>query len=51
MNHVLEPAESVLITAEFPYSNPNKAALEYLKTNDPDAYAAYMGYCGHESAG
>ena len=44
MNHVLEPAESVLITAEFPYSNPNKAALEYLKTSDPDAYAAYMGY-------
>ena len=40
MNHVLEPAESVLITAEFPYSNPNKAALDYLKTSDPDAYAS-----------
>ena len=44
MNHVLKPEESVLITAEFPYSNPNKAALEYLKTSDPEAYAAYMGY-------
>jgi spermidine/putrescine transport system substrate-binding protein/spermidine/putrescine transport system permease protein len=44
INHVLEPEESVLITAEFPYSNPNAAALEYLKANDPDAYTAYMGY-------
>jgi len=44
INHVLEPEESVLITAEFPYSNPNAAALEYLKTSDPDAYDAYMGY-------
>jgi len=44
MNHVLKPEESVLITAEFPYSNPNKAALEYLKTSDPEAYATYMGY-------
>jgi spermidine/putrescine-binding protein len=44
MNHVLEPAESVLITAEFPYSNPNKAALDYLEANDPDAFAAYMAY-------
>jgi spermidine/putrescine-binding protein len=44
MNHVLEPAESVLITAEFPYSNPNKAALDLLKTSNPDAYAKYMGY-------
>ncbi|HEY5983400.1 MAG TPA: spermidine/putrescine ABC transporter substrate-binding protein [Anaerolineales bacterium] len=44
INHVLEPEESVLITAEFPYSNPNAAALEYLKTNDAEAYAAYMGY-------
>src|SRR5574340_585113 len=44
LNHVLEPAESVLITAEFPYSNPNAAALDYLKTSDAEAYAAYMGY-------
>jgi len=44
INHVLDPKESVLITAEFPYSNPNAAALEYLKTSDAEAYAAYMGY-------
>jgi spermidine/putrescine-binding protein len=46
MNHVLDPAESVLITAEFPYSNPNAAALELLKTSDPAAYEAYMAFPG-----
>jgi spermidine/putrescine-binding protein len=46
INFVLEPAESILITAEFPYSNPNSVALEYLKTSDPEAYAAYMGFSG-----
>jgi spermidine/putrescine-binding protein len=44
IDYVLRPEESVLITAEFPYSNPNRAALEYLKQNDPEAYAAYMDY-------
>ena len=44
INFMLEPAESILITGEFPYSNPNAAALEYLKTSDPDAYAVYMGF-------
>lgn len=44
MNFVLDPKESVLITAEFPYSNPNAAALEYLKTSDPAAYETYMGF-------
>lgn len=27
---------------EFPYTNPNTAALEYAKTNHPDLYDAYM---------
>ena len=44
IDYVLRPEESVLITAEFPYSNPNKAALEFLKDTDPDAYAAYMDF-------
>jgi spermidine/putrescine-binding protein len=44
LNFVLDPKESILITKEFPYSNPNAAALEYLKTSDAAAYAAYMGY-------
>ncbi len=46
LNFVLDTKESTLITKEFPYSNPNKAALEYLKTNDPDAYEAYMSFAG-----
>jgi spermidine/putrescine-binding protein len=44
INYVLSPEASVLITKEFPYSNPNKAALDYLKTSDPEAYDAYMGF-------
>jgi spermidine/putrescine-binding protein len=46
MNFVLDPKESTLITKEFPYSNPNKAALDYLKTNDSAAYDAYMAFAG-----
>lgn len=44
LNFMLDPKESVLITKEFPYSNPNKAALDYLKTSDPTTYDAYMGF-------
>jgi len=46
MNFVLEPKESVLITKEFPYSSPNAAGLEYMKTSDPAAYEVYMGFPG-----
>ena len=35
-NFVLRPEESILITKEFPYSNPNKAALELMKQQDPE---------------
>jgi spermidine/putrescine-binding protein len=44
MNYVLRPEVSLLITAEFPYSNPNAAALDLLQTEDPEAYEAYMGF-------
>jgi spermidine/putrescine-binding protein len=44
MNFLLEPQESILITKEFPYSNPNAAALDYLKTNDPATYDTYMNF-------
>jgi spermidine/putrescine-binding protein len=44
INYILDPQESILITKEFPYSNPNKAALELLKTQEPDTYNAYMSY-------
>lgn len=46
LNFMLEPAESILITQEFPYSNPNKAGLDYLKANDAAAYDKYMGFAG-----
>ena len=42
INFVLDAKNSILITKEFPYSNPNKAALELLKTEDPALYEAYM---------
>jgi len=44
LNYVLKPEASLLITKEFPYSTPNQAALDLLKTQDPAAYEAYMGY-------
>ncbi|MCL4530957.1 MAG: spermidine/putrescine ABC transporter substrate-binding protein [Chloroflexi bacterium] len=46
LNFVLDAKESVLITKEFPYSNPNAAALDYLKTSDPTTYDAYMAFAG-----
>ena len=46
INFVLRPDMSVMITKEFPYSNANKAALELLKTEDPEAFKAYMEFPG-----
>ncbi|MFN8457171.1 MAG: spermidine/putrescine ABC transporter substrate-binding protein [Anaerolineae bacterium] len=43
INYVLQPENSILITREFPYSNPNEAALNYLKTKDANLYAGYIG--------
>jgi spermidine/putrescine-binding protein len=44
MDYVLRPDVSLLITAEFPYSNPNAAALALMQTQDPEAYEAYMSF-------
>jgi spermidine/putrescine-binding protein len=44
MDYVLRPEVSLLITAEFPYSNPNLAALNLLRDTDPEAYQAYMDF-------
>jgi spermidine/putrescine-binding protein len=44
INFVLDGQNSVLITMEFPYSNPNTAALEELKTQDAAMYDSYMGF-------
>jgi len=46
LNFILDPAQSILISEEFPYSNPNAAALDYLKTTDPTFYASYMAFSG-----
>ena len=46
INYVLSPEASVLITMEFPYSNPNAAALQYLKTSDVELYDSYMSFAG-----
>jgi spermidine/putrescine-binding protein len=46
LNWVLDPQQSILITKEFPYSNPNKAALDLLKTDDPALYETYIGFSG-----
>lgn len=43
INYVLQPENSVLITREFPYSNPNDAAIDYLRTQDAALYATYTG--------
>jgi len=44
LNWVLTPEMSILITRDFPYSNPNKAALELMSKENPDAYQTYMGF-------
>ena len=46
LNFVLDPQQSILITEEFPYSNPNKAALDYLQANDAAVYDSYMAFSG-----
>lgn len=46
INYVLSPEASVMITEEFPYSSPNTAGLEYLKTYDPELYTSYMDFSG-----
>jgi spermidine/putrescine-binding protein len=44
LNFVLRPDMSILITKAFPYSSVNKAALELLKTTEPDTYKQYMEF-------
>lgn len=50
INYILDPEASLLITAEFPYSNPNQAALELLRSTDPGAYEAYMSFAATNPA-
>jgi spermidine/putrescine-binding protein len=46
MNFVLDPANNLMITKEFPYSSANLKSLELFATQDPAAYAAYMAFPG-----
>ena len=44
IDYILSPDASVLISKEFPYSNPNLAALDLLKSQDPAMFEGYMNY-------
>ena len=42
LNYTLQGDVFWKMLEEFPYTNPNKAALEWAKTNKPELYQAYM---------
>lgn len=42
LNYNLQPELFWLMLRDFPYSNPNKAALDYAKANQPELYQAYI---------
>ena len=44
IDYILDAESSALITLEFPYSNPNLAALEVLKTKEPEIYDSYVNF-------
>ena len=41
MNYLLQGDVFWLTIRDFPYINPNTAALDYAKANQPDVYKAY----------
>ncbi|HEY2980981.1 MAG TPA: spermidine/putrescine ABC transporter substrate-binding protein [Anaerolineales bacterium] len=42
LNYTMQGDIFWMMLRDFPYTNPNKAALEYAKTNYADIYAAYI---------
>jgi spermidine/putrescine-binding protein len=42
MNYTMQPNLFWLMLRDFPYENPNMAALEFARENHPDLYEAYM---------
>ncbi len=42
LNYTMQPNLFWLMLRDFPYINPNKGALEFAKTNQPDLYDLYM---------
>lgn len=43
MNYIMQGDVFWLLLSDYPYLNPNTAALEYAKVNHPDVYNAFMG--------
>jgi spermidine/putrescine-binding protein len=43
LNYTLQDDMFWMMLRDFPYINPNKAALDYAKKNQPVLYDAYMG--------
>lgn len=41
-NYLLQGDVNWLTLVDYPYTNPNKAALEYAKANQPEIYEAYI---------
>lgn len=42
LNYSMQGDVFWMMLRDFPYTNPNKAALEYARTSQPDLYNAYM---------
>lgn len=42
LNYTLQPELFWMMLRDFPYNNPNKAALEFAKSNHPELYDSYM---------
>jgi spermidine/putrescine-binding protein len=42
LNYTMQGNIFWMMLRDFPYTNPNKAALDYAKANQPDIYNAYM---------
>ncbi len=43
LNYINQPELFWTTMRDFPYINPNQAALDYAKSNQPELYAKYMG--------
>ena len=41
-NYMLQGEVNWLTLVDYPYTNPNKAALDYAKENQPEIYEAYI---------
>lgn len=41
MNYLLQPDVAWLLLKDYPYTVPNRAALDFARANHPDVYAAY----------